>query len=247
MKFLIPFLLFSLTATADTKKSEIILTDSNSISLRGEVNEDSISEVIVKLAKNNSPIIYLYINSPGGEVLAGMKLVNYLKYTSKHVVCIAEVAISMAHQILQACPERTATDTSILMQHRMSGGAQGNSDQIASALNILVKLEEFLDIASAKRMKISLEEFMKKVSKEWWVFGKDAKDVNMVDRIVTVQCEDAMYSISDKKTIQIFIFQIPILLNHCPILPVRIDSNPDKAPKEILEQILSKFNYTKPE
>ena len=71
---------------------------------------DLISKIVYQLIlKEGDNPIYLYINSHGGEVVAGNNLINYLLYNNKNIICIANYAASMAFAILQACNKRYGT------------------------------------------------------------------------------------------------------------------------------------------
>lgn len=236
-------LALSPAVVADTlDKGVITLTSTNHVSLAGEVNEDTITKVILELSGSTAPVTYLYINSFGGSVFAGNRLIQYFTTTEKKIVCVAQVAISMAHQILQACQTRVGTPDNVLMQHRMTAGAQGNVDQMTGLTEVLRKLEIQLNTISANRIGISLVEFFKKVNLEWWTFGKQSKELNIVDKISHVGCEESLYKIDKPEVIRISMFSIPILVNACPLVPIRLDSSRmDKSiPKEVLDKILFK-------
>ena len=86
-----------------------------------------------KTGKIDSKEIYIYISSPGGSVMEGMKIVDLIKSLEKsgrQVSCISDFSASMAFIILQSCPKRLATFSSILMQHQMSLGLEGNIENV---------------------------------------------------------------------------------------------------------------------
>ena len=97
--FLSLFLARAETITIELKKD-------NFVSLRETIDQDVSSRLLAKLntieAKHDT--LYLYINSPGGDVMAGFEIINYIKSLqdrSKQVVCIAHNAMSMAFAIFQ--------------------------------------------------------------------------------------------------------------------------------------------------
>lgn len=247
MKKLLLISLLSISTTAfasDSKASNVItLTSSNHVSLIGEVNDESITEIILKASKIKDPTVYVYIDSPGGDVMAGIKFIQYMRTSDKKFVCLANVAISMAHQILQNCTERVGTPNNLLMQHRMTFNYQGNADQIANFVKALRLVEIQLNEVSAKRIGISLAEFFKRVSTDWWTSGRESKKQNLIDSIFEVKCEESLYAIDTPKVVRTLMGNIPTLINGCPLVPVRADStkmrNLSPEEKERLDEMLN--------
>ena len=180
--------LVSLSAMADTIK----LTKENTVNFTGVVTADLVQTTIVALENNNSSTIYLYINSPGGEVISGIGMVNYLQHTDKNIVCVASFAASMAHGILEACPYRVGTPTNILLQHKPSTQAQGTPTEIEGEFRVLEGLEIYMADMESKRIGISVAEFRRRTFLPWVTFGKASLKQNLVDAIEDVQCDGKM-------------------------------------------------------
>jgi ATP-dependent protease ClpP protease subunit len=156
-----------------------------------EVNMDTVEYVILKLdSLDKSKPRYLYIRSPGGEVIAGTRLVEYLRSEDgKGVVAIAQFSASMAFVTLQASETRLITRTGVLMSHGISGGIQGNIEQIEKQLDFMRKLENMLLDLIADRIGITREELKEKHTPEWWIVGADeAVKANAVDGVASVTC-----------------------------------------------------------
>lgn len=238
-KFLIAslFLLMPFISISAAQQKSIELSKSNHVVLAGLVDDESITKVILSLEDSKAATTYLFIESPGGQVLAGLKLINYLKTTEKNIECIAEVAISMAHQILQHCKKRIGTPNNLLMQHRISSGAKGNPDEITSQNEISRQMELQLNEESANRIGISLAEFIKKVSSDWWSFGNASKKQNLVDIISLVKCSSELYSQKTKSSVTSPLGQIPVILNGCPLVPPTLDVSRagTMSPEEVLK------------
>lgn len=241
-KFLLGLLL-SLTFTASAVKKDVItLTEDNHAALIGEVDDDNITEVIKKLDSIKGNVAYLYINSPGGSVIAGQRLIQYIETSDKKIIGVAEVAISMAHQILQNTTERVGTPDNVLMQHRMTAGTTGNVDEMAGMINLFKAMETALNTKSADRIGISLSEFFKRVENNWWTYGVESKKQNIVDKISSVKCESSLYTKEKKMTITVMRFiQMPIIINACPIVPVRLDK--DKLDGKSFEEVVKLQEY----
>ena len=99
----------------------IELNSRNMITIRGPIKHESVSDFMNKAGKIDSKNIYIYISSPGGSVMEGMKIVDLIRSLEKSgrsVSCISDFSASMAFIILQSCQRRLATFSSVLMQHQ---------------------------------------------------------------------------------------------------------------------------------
>lgn len=189
LRFMLLSILLSLPLVALAQTKEILLTEKNSISLVGTVDEYSIQPIqdrIDELEDNEE--LFIFIDSPGGSVFAGIGLVEELKTTKKKITCIARKAISMAFSIYQACPVRLATPMGILMQHRMGLGMQGNPDELTSRASAGSGLEHVLNLSDATRLQLTLKDFEEKIRYEYWIIGEEAiLNAKAADGIVNVK------------------------------------------------------------
>lgn len=169
----------------------IVLTTDNFVAMDFEVSGASVEYTILKLdALDHSKPRYLFIRSPGGEVIAGTRLVEYLRSEDgKGVVAIAQFAASMAFVTLQASETRLITRTGVLMSHGISGGAQGNIAEIEKQVDFMRKLENMLLDLIADRLGLSRDALRAKHNPEWWLVGADeATKANAVDGVASVTC-----------------------------------------------------------
>jgi len=216
-----------------TKKT-IELDVNNSITLRGEISESSVSKVIsefLKLKKNNPEKVYLVIDSGGGSVSAGEDLINFLK-TQKIVSIICMDCYSMAHAILQASINpRLVIETNKLMAHRATVGLQGQigEGELESRLGMVKELVKNMETRNAKRIKVSLETYRKKAKDEWWTVGQQSITQNIADKIVSISCTDELMEQTETITKTIFIFQVESIYSKCPL--IRSPLMPEKKPK----------------
>ncbi len=121
-------ILATLTAiiTVYAEQNEIELTTTNFASLRGEVTNDTIEPILKKIyASDSSKTFYLYIDSPGGDVFQGLRLVRYLQSTKHPITCVTSTAISMAFVIFQTCNTRVILDSAVLMTHEVATSGIG--------------------------------------------------------------------------------------------------------------------------
>lgn len=198
---------------------ELILTRSNFVSLRGMINGETVSTAITELQKNKSKSPILFIHSGGGEIMAGLRLIQFIKDSPRPIRCYASYAASMAFTILQSCHERIIGDTSYLMQHQSSGGADGQFENVKAEVNTFWQgLMDLVESAQAKRMKITTEQLRKNIAHDWHLIGSDVILKNhAADKIKRVQCEadiaDEVYTLS----FNIFGFTVTQRFSRCPI------------------------------
>jgi ATP-dependent Clp protease protease subunit len=230
--------LFATTSHADTK---VLLTEQNSVVLRGEVNSESVAEVTQKILLSDAKDMYLYIDSPGGSVLAGLQLISVLKSTDKNVTCVASTAASMAFAILQACGNRLVTDSAVLMQHVPSYGLQGQEPNNFSMAQAIHRLSHAMNADQAKRIGISTKEFYSRVRNDWWVWGHEAVKEGVADGVATVSCSPGLLKGTETKTMQSFIFTIEATFSKCPLISGPIKAASQVKPKNAAEvNILSR-------
>lgn len=203
----------------DKPTTSIEYTESNTVYLRGVVDSTSVSKTIEQIERTKSDEVYLFIQSPGGSVIDGMALVNYIRSTEKKVVCIADVAISMAFVTLQSCDERLATTNSIAMQHHSSFGAKnGESPNVKSFVDFLLKMEKTMNVQQAKRIGVSLESFEQKVDRDWWSFGDDLVTNKIVDGLVTSTCTKKLLDTEIVERVSLGFFQVDLTWSGCPLI-----------------------------
>ena len=153
------------------------LNNRNMITIRGPIQHESVSDFMLKSSKIDSDNIFIYISSPGGSVMEGMKIVDIIKSlekSGKNISCISDFSASMAFIILQSCPRRLATFSSILMQHQMSLGIDGNIENINTYLEFIKQIDVELNRLQANRIGISEEVFKRRIENDWWIHGPAA-------------------------------------------------------------------------
>lgn len=162
------------------------ITKENSAHLKGIINHDNINEVISNISKNN--IKYLLITSGGGNVEPGLNLLNLLQ-TRQDIICISDLAESMAFTILQSCGVRLATDSAIFMTHKAYIINEVNAleslkpSQILEIRKDVENLNIELSKFNSERMGISYLFYTYKLEQGDWEFTnkKDIMYYNVVD------------------------------------------------------------------
>jgi ATP-dependent Clp protease protease subunit len=248
--------LFMFSVSAKAEHSGIVLKPNNFILLDGVIDEQSSSEFIAKVLTSNSNQIVIYINSPGGSVTSGMKMIQAVKDLKKinknvRTTCYVDFAASMAFALTQTiCDERLLGQASVLMQHQATFGVQGRTGEVVSRLEMINAILSTMNKAEAKRLKISEEKLNKLTKDEWWLVGDDAISNNAADSLVPVTCSKELVEANRNKVISVFGFKVQLTFSACPLIeyPSKIEisrqniSEEDKAriEKKIYESIESR-------
>lgn len=211
----------------------ITLTPENSLVLRGEVKGQNMATLTHRVMAGPQDKLYLFIDSPGGSIFAGLKLVDALRATDKRIVCVANTAISMAFVIFQACDERLIMDDAVLMQHVASYGLQGQEPNNFSLANFLHRMTQSMNRMQARRMGMTEEAFYDKVRDDWWMWGDEAVKNKAADQVVNVRCSKELINSYTVETVQVFIFTIKLKFSNCPLIPfpLSVGGEPEESKK----------------
>jgi ATP-dependent protease ClpP protease subunit len=206
------------------------LNTANTVNLRGSINESSVAKAYqdIESLRNLRGVakypIYLVVNSPGGSVLQGMKLIKYMK-TVPNLKVICLFCASMAHAILQHHPEeRLILEDSMLMAHRASATFRGQFAQgeVESTLKVLSALINYLESITANRIGLSLKDYKQKIINEWWTFGAESIKQNVADRVITINCSRELEKKQDITIEESFFGQFKIAHSGCPLIEFEI-------------------------
>lgn len=139
--------------------------------------------------------IYLYVDSPGGDVTTGFALYDIMKYSKAPIYTIGVAAASMATIIMQAGTERLCFPHSRFMLHLPSGSFSGDDDEIRIRSELLTSLkDELISIyiengvtagLIGKTHKEIRKRILNDINKEKWLTAEQALTYGLVDRIAT--------------------------------------------------------------
>ncbi|MDQ4087166.1 MAG: ATP-dependent Clp endopeptidase proteolytic subunit ClpP [Pseudomonadota bacterium] len=137
-------------------------------------------------SENPKKDIYMYINSPGGVVTAGMAIHDTMQYIRPKVgtVCIGQAA-SMGAFLLSAGEPgmRVALTNARIMIHQPSGGAQGMASDIEIQAKEILRIRHRMNELMAQYTGRTLEEIEKNVERDKFFSAMEAKDFGLVDEV----------------------------------------------------------------
>ncbi|MDT2829002.1 ATP-dependent Clp endopeptidase proteolytic subunit ClpP [Enterococcus viikkiensis] len=161
------------------------------IMLSGEVNDDMANTIIAQLlfldAQDSEKDIYLYVNSPGGSVTAGMAIFDTMNFVKADVQTIVlGMAASMGSFLLTAGTKgkRFALPNAEIMIHQPLGGAQGQATEIEIAARHILKTRERLNNILAERTGQPLEVIERDTERDNFMTAEEAKAYGLIDEVM---------------------------------------------------------------
>jgi ATP-dependent Clp protease protease subunit len=132
--------------------------------------------------------VYLYINSPGGLITAGMAIYDTMQFVRPDVstICIGQAA-SMAALILAAgAPGKrfTLPNTRVLI-HQPSGGFSGQATDVDIQAREILRMREITNELLSRHTGQSIEKISRDVERDFIMNAQQAKEYGLVDEIIT--------------------------------------------------------------
>lgn len=166
------------------------LLEDRIIFLSGEINDQVANSIVAQLiyleGKNPDKDIFLYINSPGGSVSAGLAIFDTINYIKCDVstICIG-LAASMGAFLLSAGTKgkRFALPNSEIMIHQPLGGAQGQASDIEIQARHMQKIKEKINKILSENTSQPLEKIEKDTDRDFYMSAKEACDYGLIDKI----------------------------------------------------------------
>ncbi|MDN6161182.1 MAG: ATP-dependent Clp endopeptidase proteolytic subunit ClpP [Atopostipes sp.] len=161
------------------------------IMLSGEINDAVSNTIVAQLlfldAQDPDKDIFLYINSPGGSVTAGMAVYDTMNFVNADVQTIViGMAASMGSLLATAGTrgKRYALPNAEIMIHQPLGGAQGQATEIEIAAEHIIKTKEKINKILSERTGQSLEVIEKDTDRDNYLSAPEAKEYGLIDEIV---------------------------------------------------------------
>jgi len=145
------------------------------------------ADQILEMGDSPEPIVIL-IDSPGGSVFSGEKIVSAIESVNSEVYTVCNgLCASMAAIIHQYGTKRFATDRSVLMFHDASGGMMGRVSEMLSFLGLIKRKIEKANHYIANRSKVSYEELVRLEASNFWIDAEDSLEKGFVDGLVRLK------------------------------------------------------------
>lgn len=205
-----------------TGRRQVNLSKHNMALLKGVVMDTTIDMVVEQLYSLDTDDLFIFIDSPGGVVRSGLRLMNLIENLQNDgysIHCIVENAMSMGFAILQKCTHRYILPSGFVMQHQMAGGyGHTEFNKLRNRFNASQQMELSEITREAARLNLSVKKFRSLTNDEWYLYGKNAVEAGVVDEVVTISCTQEL--IDTPYTIRVFTIFGPleIVYSKCPLV-----------------------------
>lgn len=167
------------------------------IFVTGQVHDDMASLIVAQLlfleAENPEAGIYMYINSPGGVVTAGMSIYDTMQYIKPKIttVCLGQ-ACSMGSLLLTGGEPgmRLSLPYARIMIHQPLGGTQGQATDMEIHVQEILKTRNLLYALYAKHTGQPIDKVSKAMERDNFMSPEEALKFGLIDKIVTRRGED---------------------------------------------------------
>ncbi|MBM7050654.1 MULTISPECIES: ATP-dependent Clp protease proteolytic subunit [unclassified Rothia (in: high G+C Gram-positive bacteria)] len=146
------------------------------------------SQMLLLSAEDPEADIYLYINSPGGSVTAGMAIYDTMQLIPNDVVTVVTgMAASMGQFLLTAGAKgkRYATPNARILMHQPSGGLGGTATDIRIQAELILDMKKRLSEITAERTGQTLETILKDNDRDNWFTAEEGLEYGFFDHIAT--------------------------------------------------------------
>jgi ATP-dependent Clp protease protease subunit len=158
----------------------------------GDVIDDAVANIVIAQmlfleAEDPDKDIFLYINTPGGSVPAGLAIYDTMQYIRPNVstICMG-LAASMGAVLLAAGTKgkRFALPNARIMIHQPLGGVQGQAADIAIHAKEILRMREVLNQILAKHTGQPLERIERDTDRDYFMSVQEAKEYGLIDEVM---------------------------------------------------------------
>jgi len=156
------------------------------------INDDVANLIIAQLlfleSEDPDKDIYLYVNSPGGVVTAGLAIYDTMQYVRPDVstICLGQAASMGAVLLAAGAPgKRFALPHARILIHQPMGGFQGQATDIDIHAREILRMREELNNILVKHTKQNIKKIQSDTERDYFMSGEEAKEYGIVDEVVT--------------------------------------------------------------
>lgn len=160
--------------------------------LGSDVRDDNANEIAAKMlllaAEDSERDIYLYINSPGGSITAGMAIYDTMQYVPNDIVTVGiGMAASMGQFLLSSGTKgkRYATPNTRVLLHQPLGGFGGTASDIQTQAELINSMKRQLASITAEQTGKTVEQIIEDGDRDRWFTADEALEYGFIDHIQT--------------------------------------------------------------
>ena len=158
--------------------------------LGSEVRDENANEICAKIlllaAEDSEKDIFLYINSPGGSITAGMAIYDTMQYVPNDIVTVGiGMAASMGQFLLSsgAKGKRYATPNTRVLLHQPAGGFGGTASDILTQAELIMSMKRQLAAITAQQTGKTVDQVMLDGDRDRWFTAAEALEYGFIDQI----------------------------------------------------------------
>ena len=158
--------------------------------LGSDVRDDNANEICAKIlllaAEDSTKDIFLYINSPGGSITAGMAIYDTMQYVPNDIVTVGiGMCASMGQFLLSsgAKGKRYATPNTRVLLHQPHGGFGGTASDIQTQAELIMSMKRQLASLTAEQTGKTVEQIMADGDRDRWFTAQEALEYGFIDHI----------------------------------------------------------------
>ncbi|MEY3624862.1 ATP-dependent Clp protease proteolytic subunit [Aquiluna borgnonia] len=158
--------------------------------LGSEVRDENANEICAKIlllaAEDAEKDIFLYINSPGGSITAGMAIYDTMQYVPNDIVTVGiGMCASMGQFLLSSGSKgkRYATPNTRVLLHQPHGGFGGTASDIQTQAELIMSMKRQLASITATQTGKTVEQIMADGDRDRWFTAQEALEYGFIDQI----------------------------------------------------------------
>lgn len=225
--FVFVFLMGLVPETASPKAGPrtIVLNEANTVSLNVAIDSNSASETQLQLMKKASHLpssapLYLILNSPGGSIVDGEKIIETAQGLPNPIHTISIFSASMSFIISQYLDRRLIVESGTMMSHRAYAegiGGQIPGNLVTRTLGLLSAITQ-MDTAVAKRVGMAVTNYQEMIRDEAWLRGQEAVNYHFADEVVRIQCDRSLSGPGPEQIVDLGLFKVVVRWHLCPLI-----------------------------
>lgn len=214
----------------------VTLNESNTVSLNTPIMPDSANALQQDLMTKsrrlppNAPI-YLTLNSPGGSIGDGQRIIETAQGLPNPVHTISIFSASMSFIISQYLDRRLIVESGTMMSHRAYAegvGGQVPGNLVTRALGLLSLVTQ-IDNDVAHRVGMKTEDYQAFIANEAWLKGRAAVTHGFADEVVRVYCDKTLNGPGQTQSMTVLgMFKIKVTYHKCPLITEPLGAEMDE-------------------
>jgi len=153
-----------------------------------------IGQLLVLESEDPDKDIFMYVNSPGGDVMAGLAVYDTMQYIKPDVctICLGQAASMGAALLAAGAPgKRHALPHSTLLIHQPMGGFRGQATDIEIHAKEILRKKEALNRLLSRHTGQPLEQVARDTERDYYMSAEEAKAYGLIDRVISERSEES--------------------------------------------------------